>query len=54
MSSQAVQSQIGLLNPERMGIQSLDRTAKLDYWLVDFGLVAALIGSIIFFAGQLL
>ena len=54
MSSEAIQSQVGLLNPERVGIQSPDRTANLDYWLVVFGLLAALIGSIIFFAGQLL
>ena len=54
MSSQAIQSQVGLLNSERVGIQNPDRSAALDYWLVDFGLLAALIGTIIFFAGQLL
>jgi hypothetical protein len=54
MSSQATQSQVGLLNPERVGIQNPDRTATLDFWLVDLGLLAALIGTIIFFAGQLL
>ena len=54
MSSQAIQSQVGPLNPERVGIQNPDRTANLDYWLVDLGLLAALIGTIIFFAAQLL
>ena len=53
MSSQAIQSQVELLNPERVGIQNPDRAATVDFRLVDFGLLAALIGTIIFFAVQL-
>jgi len=53
MPSQAIQSQVGLLNPERVGIQNPDRAATVDFRLVDFGLLAALIGTIIFFAVQL-
>jgi hypothetical protein len=53
MSSQAIQSHDGLLNPERVGIQNPDRAVTVDFRLVDFGLLAALIGTIIFFAVRL-
>jgi hypothetical protein len=53
MSSQAIQSQVGLHNPERVGAQNPDHAATVNFRLVDFGLLAALIGTIIFFAVQL-
>jgi len=53
MSSPAIQSQVGRLNPERVGVQNPDRAATVDFRLVDFGLLAALIGTIVFFAVQL-
>jgi hypothetical protein len=53
MPSQAIQSQVGLLNPERVGIQNPDPAATIDFRLVDFGLLAALIATIVFFAVQL-
>ena len=53
MSSQVIQSQVRLLNPDRVGIQNPDRAATVDFRLVDFGLLAALIGTIIFFGVQL-
>jgi len=54
MSSHATQSQVGVHNPERVGVQNPDRAAALDSWLVDFGLLAAVIATMIFFAGHLL
>ena len=54
MSSQTAQSQVGVHNPARARVQNPDRVASADSWLVDFGLLAALIGTIIFFAGHLL
>jgi hypothetical protein len=55
MSSHAIQSRVAPLNPERVEVQNPDRAATADFrllsfWLVDFALLAALIGTIIVFA----
>jgi hypothetical protein len=54
MSSPAAQSQVGVHNPQRVRVQNPDRAATLDSWPLDCGLLAALIATIIFFAGHLL
>src|ERR1035437_717410 len=54
MSSHAIQSRVAPLNPERVEVQNPDRAAtadsrRLSFWLVDFALLAALLGTIFFF-----
>jgi len=54
MSSQATQPQVGVHHPEHVGIQNPDRAATLDSWLLDVGLLAAVIATMTFFAVHLL
>jgi hypothetical protein len=54
MWSQATQSQVGVHHLEHVGVQNPDRAATLDSWLLDVGLLAAVITTMIFFAVHLL